>query len=153
MHIILSITCGFLCVWRHFLKSPNFDGWFRNRRREMTQKLEALHLEALCEEVSGGGRECLGQAQSEFSMVLHQKPLGGTSCSSRCLHSESFPLFMLGIPSSFVGVSACLPYCVQDLQQRVQKHSEVETVDLVLKLKDKLVSINSAKLIEFTTAV
>uniref|UniRef100_A0A4W6FWL9 DENN/MADD domain containing 6Aa n=1 Tax=Lates calcarifer TaxID=8187 RepID=A0A4W6FWL9_LATCA len=34
-------------LYRHFLKSPNFDGWFRNRRREMTQKLEALHLEAL----------------------------------------------------------------------------------------------------------
>ncbi|KAF3856761.1 hypothetical protein F7725_017484 [Dissostichus mawsoni] len=62
-------------LYRNFLKSPNFDGWFRNRRREMTQKLEALHLEALCEE---------------------------------------------------------------DLQQRVQMHSEVETVDLVLKLKDKL---------------
>ncbi|CAF87020.1 unnamed protein product, partial [Tetraodon nigroviridis] len=41
---------------RHFLKSPNFDGWFRTRRREMTQKLEALHLEALCEEV----RRCRG---------------------------------------------------------------------------------------------
>ncbi|XP_061148384.1 DENN/MADD domain containing 6Aa isoform X1 [Syngnathus typhle] len=64
-------------LYRHFLKSPNFDGWFRNRRKEMTQKLEALHLEALCEE---------------------------------------------------------------DLQQRVQRHSEVETVDLVLKLKDKLAS-------------
>uniref|UniRef100_A0A667XL60 DENN/MADD domain containing 6Aa n=1 Tax=Myripristis murdjan TaxID=586833 RepID=A0A667XL60_9TELE len=38
-------------LYRHFLKSSNFDGWFRNRRREMTQKLEALHLEALCEEV------------------------------------------------------------------------------------------------------
>nr|XP_020466767.1 protein DENND6A [Monopterus albus] len=62
-------------LYRHFLKSPNFDGWFRNRRREMTQKLEALHLEALCEE---------------------------------------------------------------DLEQRIQKHTEVETVDLVLKLKDKL---------------
>uniref|UniRef100_A0AAR2L8W6 UDENN domain-containing protein n=1 Tax=Pygocentrus nattereri TaxID=42514 RepID=A0AAR2L8W6_PYGNA len=35
----------------NFLKSPNFDGWFRNRRKEMTQKLEALHLEALCDEV------------------------------------------------------------------------------------------------------
>ncbi|XP_061893992.1 DENN/MADD domain containing 6Aa isoform X2 [Entelurus aequoreus] len=62
-------------LYRHFLKSPNFDGWFRNRRKEMTQKLEALHLEALSEE---------------------------------------------------------------DLQERVQKHSEVETVDLILKLKDKL---------------
>uniref|UniRef100_A0A672LNE1 Protein DENND6A-like n=1 Tax=Sinocyclocheilus grahami TaxID=75366 RepID=A0A672LNE1_SINGR len=64
-------------LYRQFLRSPNFDGWFRNRRKEMTQKLEALHLEALCEE---------------------------------------------------------------DLQLRIQKHTEVETVDLVLKLKEKLVS-------------
>uniref|UniRef100_A0A7N6ATI5 UDENN domain-containing protein n=1 Tax=Anabas testudineus TaxID=64144 RepID=A0A7N6ATI5_ANATE len=62
-------------LYRHFLKSPNFDGWFRSRRKEMTQKLEALHLEALCEE---------------------------------------------------------------DLEKRIQQHTEVETVDLVLKLKDKL---------------
>ncbi|KAG9260206.1 protein DENND6A [Astyanax mexicanus] len=62
-------------LYRQFLKSPNFDGWFRNRRKEMTQKLEALHLEALCDE---------------------------------------------------------------DLQLRIQKHTEVETVDLVLKLKEKL---------------
>ncbi|XP_030633036.1 protein DENND6A isoform X3 [Chanos chanos] len=62
-------------LYRQFLKSPNFDGWFRNRRREMMQKLEALHLEALCEE---------------------------------------------------------------DLKLHIQKHTEVETVDLVLKLKDKL---------------
>uniref|UniRef100_A0A8C2KQG6 DENN/MADD domain containing 6Aa n=1 Tax=Cyprinus carpio TaxID=7962 RepID=A0A8C2KQG6_CYPCA len=64
-------------LYRQFLRSPNFDGWFRNRRKEMMQKLEALHLEALCEE---------------------------------------------------------------DLQLRIQKHTEVETVDLVLKLKEKLVS-------------
>ncbi|XP_058648408.1 DENN/MADD domain containing 6Aa isoform X2 [Onychostoma macrolepis] len=62
-------------LYRQFLRSPNFDGWFRNRRKEMMQKLEALHLEALCEE---------------------------------------------------------------DLQLRIQKHTEVETVDLVLKLKEKL---------------
>uniref|UniRef100_A0A669E7N3 DENN/MADD domain containing 6Aa n=1 Tax=Oreochromis niloticus TaxID=8128 RepID=A0A669E7N3_ORENI len=70
-------------LYRHFLKSPNFDGWFRNRRKEMTQKLEALHLEALCEE---------------------------------------------------------------DLQKRIQKHTEVETVDLVLKLKDKLTQAEREKL-------
>ncbi|XP_074813821.1 protein DENND6A isoform X2 [Natator depressus] len=63
-------------LYRHFLKSPNFSGWFRTRRKEMTQKLEALHLEALCNE---------------------------------------------------------------DLLLWSQKHTEVETVDLVLKLKNKLV--------------
>uniref|UniRef100_A0A9J7YA77 DENN/MADD domain containing 6Aa n=1 Tax=Cyprinus carpio carpio TaxID=630221 RepID=A0A9J7YA77_CYPCA len=68
-------------LYRQFLRSPNFDGWFRNRRKEMMQKLEALHLEALCEE---------------------------------------------------------------DLQLRIQKHTEVETVDLVLKLKEKLIWRNVA---------
>ncbi|KAE8612667.1 hypothetical protein XENTR_v10012941 [Xenopus tropicalis] len=62
-------------LYRHFLRSPNFDGWFRMRRKEMMQKLEALHLEALCNE---------------------------------------------------------------DLLMWVQKHTEVEAVDLVLKLKNKL---------------
>ncbi|XP_070594566.1 protein DENND6A [Erythrolamprus reginae] len=62
-------------LYRHFLKSYNFDGWFRTRRKEMTRKLEALHLEALCNE---------------------------------------------------------------DLLFWSQKHTEVETVDLVLKLKMKL---------------
>lgn len=33
------------------MKSPNFDGWFRIRQKEMMQKLEALQLEALCNEV------------------------------------------------------------------------------------------------------
>lgn len=39
----------------------------------------------------------------------------------------------------------CVFLCVsaQDLLQRVQKHSEVEMVDLVLKLKDKLVGAHS----------
>uniref|UniRef100_A0A8C5FJ27 DENN/MADD domain containing 6Aa n=1 Tax=Gadus morhua TaxID=8049 RepID=A0A8C5FJ27_GADMO len=62
-------------LYRQFLRCPNFDGWFRNRKREMSQKLDALHLEALCEE---------------------------------------------------------------DLQLRTLEHTEVEKVDLVLKLKDKL---------------
>uniref|UniRef100_A0A7N4P5J9 DENN domain containing 6A n=1 Tax=Sarcophilus harrisii TaxID=9305 RepID=A0A7N4P5J9_SARHA len=70
-------------LYRHFLKSPNFDGWFRTRKKEMTQKLEALHLEALCEE---------------------------------------------------------------DLLLWIQKHTEVETVDLVLKLKNKLLQAHQEHL-------
>ncbi|XP_007908990.1 DENN/MADD domain containing 6Aa isoform X3 [Callorhinchus milii] len=62
-------------LYRQFLKSPNFDGWFRLRWKEMTQKLSALHLEALCN---------------------------------------------------------------ADLLIWIQKHTEVEVVDLVLKLKEKL---------------
>lgn len=67
----------------------------------MIQKLEALHLEALCEEVR-----------------KRRIPLCAVLVSLVCV-------------------------CLQDLQQRVQKHSEVEIVDLVLKLKDKLVSVKA----------
>uniref|UniRef100_A0A8C3CZ80 DENN domain containing 6A n=1 Tax=Cairina moschata TaxID=8855 RepID=A0A8C3CZ80_CAIMO len=70
-------------LYRHFLKSPNFDGWFRSRQKEMTQKLEALHLEALCNE----------------NLVFWS-----------------------------------------------QKHTEVEAVDLVLKLKNKLLQADRERL-------
>lgn len=48
---------------RRFFKSPHFDGWYRQRRREMAHRLEALHLEAICEAVRGlgcGGRPSAG---------------------------------------------------------------------------------------------
>ncbi|KAA0721070.1 Protein DENND6B DENN domain-containing protein 6B [Triplophysa tibetana] len=35
-------------LYRRFFRSPNFDGWYRLRYREMTQKVECLHLEAIC---------------------------------------------------------------------------------------------------------
>ncbi|XP_043737597.1 protein DENND6B isoform X2 [Cervus elaphus] len=53
-----QLTCvlkgDWLGLYRRFFKSPHFDGWYRQRHREMTQKLEALHLEAICEAVRGG---------------------------------------------------------------------------------------------------
>ncbi|RXM30466.1 Protein DENND6B [Acipenser ruthenus] len=36
-------------LYSRFFRSPNFDGWYRQRHKEMTQKLECLHLEIICE--------------------------------------------------------------------------------------------------------
>lgn len=36
-------------LYRKFFRSPNFDGWYRQRQKEMTQKLESLHLEVICD--------------------------------------------------------------------------------------------------------
>uniref|UniRef100_H9GCM9 UDENN domain-containing protein n=1 Tax=Anolis carolinensis TaxID=28377 RepID=H9GCM9_ANOCA len=48
-----QLTCllkgDWMGLYRRFFRSPNFDGWYRQRRREMTHKLEALHLEAISE--------------------------------------------------------------------------------------------------------
>ncbi|XP_054029838.1 protein DENND6B isoform X2 [Dryobates pubescens] len=48
-----QLTCvlkgDWLGLYRRFFRSPNFEGWYRQRHKEMTQKLEALHLEAICE--------------------------------------------------------------------------------------------------------
>lgn len=48
-----QLTCilkgDWLGLYRRFFKSPHFDGWYRQRRKEMVHKLEALHLEAICE--------------------------------------------------------------------------------------------------------
>ncbi|XP_013404768.1 protein DENND6A isoform X2 [Lingula anatina] len=37
-------------LYRKFFKCPNFDGWYHFRQKEVNQKLQALHLEALCKE-------------------------------------------------------------------------------------------------------
>ncbi|KAJ7329409.1 hypothetical protein JRQ81_015583 [Phrynocephalus forsythii] len=48
-----QLTCllkgDWLGLYRRFFRSPNFDGWYRQRRKEMMHKLEALHLEAISE--------------------------------------------------------------------------------------------------------
>lgn len=46
----LQIICS--TPFRKFFKSPNFDGWYRHRHKEMSHKLESLHLEVICEAVS-----------------------------------------------------------------------------------------------------
>ncbi|KAK3558265.1 hypothetical protein QTP86_013931 [Hemibagrus guttatus] len=38
-----------LGLYKQFFQSPNFDGWFRAKHREMTHKVECLHLEAICD--------------------------------------------------------------------------------------------------------
>uniref|UniRef100_A0A2K5YDT3 DENN domain containing 6B n=1 Tax=Mandrillus leucophaeus TaxID=9568 RepID=A0A2K5YDT3_MANLE len=45
---LLELTQSFIIPLR-FFKSPHFDGWYRQRHKEMALKLEALHLEAICE--------------------------------------------------------------------------------------------------------
>ncbi|XP_006888171.1 PREDICTED: protein DENND6B [Elephantulus edwardii] len=48
-----QLTCvvkgDWLGLYRRFFKSPHFDGWYRQRHKDMAQKLEALHLEAICD--------------------------------------------------------------------------------------------------------
>ncbi|KAL8222594.1 UNVERIFIED_CONTAM: Protein dennd6b [Gekko kuhli] len=48
-----QLTCvvkgDWMGLYRRFFRSPNFDGWYRQRHKEMMHKLEALHLEAISE--------------------------------------------------------------------------------------------------------
>nr|XP_056702655.1 protein DENND6B [Euleptes europaea] len=48
-----QLTCvikgDWIGLYRRFFRSPNFDGWYRQRHKEMAHKLEALHLEAISE--------------------------------------------------------------------------------------------------------
>ncbi|KAE8616905.1 hypothetical protein XENTR_v10008925 [Xenopus tropicalis] len=36
-------------LYRRFLKSPHFDGWYRLKQREMRERLETAHLKVICE--------------------------------------------------------------------------------------------------------
>uniref|UniRef100_A0A8C5RVU3 DENN domain containing 6B n=1 Tax=Laticauda laticaudata TaxID=8630 RepID=A0A8C5RVU3_LATLA len=67
-----QLTCAlkgdWLALYRRFFKSPNFDGWFRQRHQEMRQKLEALHLEAIAEAVGG---KTVGGGTFEWVSLSH----------------------------------------------------------------------------------
>jgi hypothetical protein len=39
-------------LYRKFFRSPNFEGWLYHRQFEVNQKLQVLHMEALCQAVS-----------------------------------------------------------------------------------------------------
>ncbi|XP_053775819.1 protein DENND6B isoform X2 [Desmodus rotundus] len=64
-----QLTCilkgDWLGLYRRFFKSPHFDGWYRQRRKEMARKLEALHLETICE----ANVETWMQGKSEVEVV------------------------------------------------------------------------------------
>ncbi|KAF5901673.1 protein DENND6B [Clarias magur] len=38
-----------LGLYKQFFQSSNFDGWFRAKHREMSNKMDCLHLEAICD--------------------------------------------------------------------------------------------------------
>uniref|UniRef100_A0A8C4RUB1 DENN/MADD domain containing 6B n=1 Tax=Erpetoichthys calabaricus TaxID=27687 RepID=A0A8C4RUB1_ERPCA len=46
---LTSVLKGDWMEWYRQCLSPNFDGWYRLRHKEMSHKLESLHLEVLCE--------------------------------------------------------------------------------------------------------
>ncbi|PSN53146.1 Protein DENND6B [Blattella germanica] len=52
-------------LYRRFFRSPNFSGWFNARYREVSQKLQALQLEALSDAVSEVcGSESMGAREA-----------------------------------------------------------------------------------------
>lgn len=94
---------------RKFFKSPNFDGWYRHRHKEMSQKLESVHLEVICDAVS------------------HWEELPAAAASH-----------LIRLESTLEVRFAAL----QDLLGWTRDKSEVEIVDLVLKIREKVVSFS-----------
>ncbi|XP_057597385.1 protein DENND6B isoform X22 [Hippopotamus amphibius kiboko] len=107
-----QLTCvlkgDWLGLYRRFFKSPHFDGWYRQRHKEMAQKLEALHLEAICEAVRGLGGGAPGREGTG--------PEAGEGLGQGCPLSSP-----------------------QNIEIWMKDKSEVEVVDLVLKLQERLV--------------
>uniref|UniRef100_A0A8C8AWG6 DENN domain containing 6B n=1 Tax=Otus sunia TaxID=257818 RepID=A0A8C8AWG6_9STRI len=86
-----QLTCvlkgDWLGLYRRFFKSPNFDGWYRQRHKEMTQKLEALHLEAICENIVAWMKDKSEVEIVDLVLKLREKLV-------------SFPPFFLNLPLS-----------------------------------------------------
>ena len=67
-------SCVCVCVCRRFFKCPNFEGWYYQRQREVNQKLQVLHMDALSNSVSSAlcvtcNQQCaLGDIVSQCSL-------------------------------------------------------------------------------------
>ena len=59
-HLTTGIKGNWNGLYRRFLDSPNFVGWYTVRKEEANQKLRLLHLDQLCKAVSSGSR-CGGE--------------------------------------------------------------------------------------------
>ncbi|XP_063304427.1 protein DENND6B [Pelobates fuscus] len=44
-----AIKGDWMGLYRRFMKSPHFDGWYRQKQKEMREKLETAHLKVICE--------------------------------------------------------------------------------------------------------
>ncbi|XP_036064732.1 protein DENND6B isoform X2 [Onychomys torridus] len=108
-----QLTCilkgDWLGLYRRFFKSPNFDGWYRQRHKEMAQKLEALHLEAISEyrgldegQVGGGSGgpspETSGKTGAGTGPPAPCE--GGDTTPGPAVHRYSYWLPAQGSPSS-----------------------------------------------------
>uniref|UniRef100_A0A8C9YV87 DENN/MADD domain containing 6B n=1 Tax=Sander lucioperca TaxID=283035 RepID=A0A8C9YV87_SANLU len=77
-------------LYRKFFRSPNFDGWYRHRHKEMTQKLESLHLEVLSDAVS---HTLAANQKTETEIIYHTLilgPLFSATSSGRTLDQANF---------------------------------------------------------------
>lgn len=45
--LTIGVKGDWVGLYRRFFKSPNFSGWFHTRYSELSQKIEAIHLETL----------------------------------------------------------------------------------------------------------
>lgn len=50
--LTIGIKGDWAGLYKRFFRTLNFSGWFHSRYTELTQKLQALQLEALSEAVS-----------------------------------------------------------------------------------------------------
>lgn len=48
-HLTPMVKGDWESLYKRFFKSPNFVGWFNQRHREVSQKLQLLHMESLAE--------------------------------------------------------------------------------------------------------
>ena len=51
-------------LYRRYFKSPNFEGWYYQRQKEVNQKLQILHMDALCNSVRISFLICLSATLS-----------------------------------------------------------------------------------------
>ena len=111
-HVMLIIDWVSLLFIRVFLKTSNYVEWYNQKMHEIKGKLQVLHIDSLCSAV------CARQLTSFLNSLL----------------------FLLGYSLFFffnIDIS-CLYF--QDVLAWAKSRQEIEIVDMIIRIKDKLVS-------------
>ncbi|KAM4749567.1 protein DENND6B [Rhinophrynus dorsalis] len=102
-------------LYRRFLKSPHFDGWYRQKQREMREKLETAHLKVICEANIGGWIKNKSEVEIvDLVLKLRDKLLRA--------HRQQLPVSSASLDRLKLHIDAVICSMPEDLQSILHPH-------------------------------
>ncbi|KAG8440124.1 hypothetical protein GDO86_006062 [Hymenochirus boettgeri] len=102
-------------LYRRFLKSPHFDGWYRHKQREMRERLETSHLKVICEANIGAWIKSKSEVEIvDLVLKLRDKLLRA--------YRQQLPVSSASLTKLKLHIDAVISSLPEDLQSILHPH-------------------------------